>query len=295
MNVLKPFGKFDVLFYYTKLSSFLKDFLKNKEIATKIWIPSSIGFFIRRGSKDEPLFINEFSNLDNNFFKLRSEMKREDALSRINKTQAKIWLYFPPNKCIDFFYACNNEGQGKKIDRIFIDVDRTNLSSDKALEVTKELIEVIKKDDDFNKLLNFKIKILWTGSSFHVYLMLNKKITSEFYNKFLAYSKNDSHSSFIKKWSEQISKKLRINVSGGHEKLKDIIILDPSGTPSGKLARVPFSLHYIKPANKNEKSIDGICVPLNEKQLSDKNLIKKLKSLTPEQVLKNVDFWKKNL
>lgn len=299
MDVLKPFGKFDLLYYYTKVAPAVSKFLENKEIATKIWIPGRLGFFIRRGSKDEPLFSKELCSkeIDDEFFKMRSEIARDEAINKnkITRLQAKIWLYFPPGKCIDFFYACNKEGQGKPIDRLFIDVDRVNLSSEKALEVTKKLIELIKNDKAFNKLISFSLKILWTGSSFHIYLLLGKAVPSEFYTRYFAYSKQEPLESFIGRWAHEIQETCKIKTIGGHEKLKDHIVIDPSGTPSGKLARVPFSLHFKKPAYEKEKSIDGVCVPLSEKQLYEKNIITRLKELTAEKVMKELEFWKKNL
>lgn len=299
MDILKPFGKFDLLYFYTRIAPATVMFLKGKEIASKIHIPSKTGFFIRRGSKDEPLFIEELCSkeLNEEFFKMRAEIPREKAVSekKLSNLQAKIWLYFPPSKCIDFFYACNREGQGKLIDRIFIDVDRVNLSSEDALEVTKKLLEIIKQDKALNNLINYSIKILWTGSSFHIYLMLKKSISLETYNKYFAYSKAEPLESFVGRWAEEISKTTGIKVIGGHEKQKGCIVLDPSQTPSGKLARAPFSLHFEKNPIRKEKSIDGICVPLNEKMLEDKQIIRKLKSLTPELVLKDLNEWAKNL
>lgn len=299
MNILTPYKKFDILYYYNKISQNKKvqTFLKNKPLASKIWIPN-ITFFIRRGSKDQVLFIQELSKkeLNESFFEIRAKVKREDAIKnkKVTKLQEKIWLYFPPNKCINFFYACNGEGQGKKIDRIFIDIDKSNLSSEKAQQVTKELIKIIKQDKEFNKLIKYRIVILWTGASFHVYLMLKKQVSIEFYHKYISYTKQDPCASFIGRWAKEITNKTKIKVIGGHENKKNTIVLDPSQTPSGKLARVPFSLHFKKPA-KNQDSIDGICLPINTKMLEDKNLVKKLKSLMPEKVLQDINKWAENL
>lgn len=291
MDPLFPFGKLDVLYFYTKVSPALRDFLKNREIASKIHIGED--FFIRRGSKDEPLFIEELCSeeLNDDFFKLRSEISREEAIKegKISKLQAKIWLYFPPTKYVELFYACNGEKQGKPIERIFIDVDRVNLSSEEALKVTKELIKIIEEDEALKKLIHFETKILWTGSSFHIYLFLNKSVSSSFYNRYFSYSKTEPLESFIGRWADEISKKTGIDVIGGHEKKKNFIVLDPSQTPSGKLARAPFSLHY------SEGKIDGICVPLNKKQLQEKNILKKLRTLTAKKVLEQLSFWKNNL
>ncbi|MCX6742104.1 MAG: hypothetical protein NTX24_02935 [Candidatus Pacearchaeota archaeon] len=247
-------GHLDCLFFYSKHIKEIAPFIKNKEIAAKIHVEN--GVFLRRGSKDLPLFIKEFSDkeLNNKFFELRTKMKRAEAIENklLTKVQEKLWLYFPPNKPVEFFYATNGEGQGKQIERIFIDLDRTNLPTEKAKIVAKALVKDIKEDKGFNKLLKYKIQVLFTGSSYHVYLLLEKPINHNFYEKYLSYSKNEKIPSFIGKWAKSISKNTGISVTGGHEKTKDIIILDPSGTPSGKLARVPFSIHI-----KNDK-IDSI-------------------------------------
>jgi hypothetical protein len=306
MNILYPKGKFDVLQYYSKISQNkqVQSFLKDKELASKIWIPQfgsskGPGFFIRRGSKDPALNIKDMSSRDINdkFFDLRKSTPREQAIEnkKINKIQEKVWLYFPPNKCIDFFYATNGEGQGRPIERIFIDIDRENLSSEQARQVALELIRTIKSDKDFNKLVSYKAIILWTGSSFHIYLLLKKPQEYGFYTDYISYSKNEEQPSFITRWAIIIQQKTKIKVSGGHEKIRDTIILDPSGTPSGKLARVPFSLHYAKPAIKAECSIDGVCVPVTGAMLENKDLIKNLKALTPKKVLEEIDEWAENL
>jgi len=248
-------GHLDCLYLYSKHIKEISKFLKDQEIASKIHIPPN-NQFLRRGSKDLPLFIKEFSRkeLNNAFFEIRSKMKRHEAIQDklLSPTQEKLWLYFPPNKPVEFFYATNSEHPGKLIERIFIDLDRTNLSTEKAKIVAKALINEIKEDKQFNKLLKFGIQVLFTGSSYHVYLILKRPITHEFYEKYVSYSKNEKTPSFIAKWSLEITNKTKIPVTGGHEKTQNVIILDPSETPSGKLARVPFSVHV------KENKIDGI-------------------------------------
>jgi len=245
----------DCLYFYSKHIKEISLFIKNKEIATKIHIPPN-GVFLRRGSKDEPLFVEELNekSLNEKFFDLRTKMKRAEAIEQhvLTKTQEKIWLYFPPNKPVEFFYATNGEHPNKPIERIFIDLDRKDISTEKAKIVAKALVEEIKNDKEFNKLLKFKIQVLSTGSSYHVYLLLNKLISHDFYEKYISYSKNEEVPCFLSKWAKIISQKTNIPVSGGHEKTKNVIILDPSGTPSGKLARVPFSVHV------KDNKIDGI-------------------------------------
>lgn len=248
-------GHLDCLYFYFKHINEISKFISKQEIATKIHIPPN-GVFIRRGSKDMPLFIKELNEktLTKEFFELRTKIKRHEAIEQklLTKTQEKLWLYFPPNKPIEFFYATNGEHPNKPIERIFIDIDRTNLTTEKAKIVAKTLVNEIKEDKQFNKLLKYKIKVLFTGSSYHVYLFLDKPITHDFYEKYLSYSRNEQIPSFISKWAKSIREKTKIPVTGGHEKTHDVIILDPSGTPSGKLARVPFSVHV-----KDEK-IDAI-------------------------------------
>jgi hypothetical protein len=62
--------------------------------------------------------------------------------------------------------------------------------------------------------------------------------------------------------------------------------LDTSNTPPGKLARCPFSLHI-----KNSKTIDGITVPVSQKELTDTKLISKLQKLTPETIWKDINHY----
>jgi hypothetical protein len=81
-----------------------------------------------------------------------------------------------------------------------------------------------------------------------------------------------------------------LKVVAGHARQKDVLILDTSNTPPGKLARCPFSLHI-----KDSKTIDGICVPVSEEELADPKLISKLEKLTPETIWENIDKYAKLL
>ncbi len=288
-DILYPYGSLDVLSYYSQVSKVLRRFLKNKEIASKVLLLKGIPFFLVRGSKEEPLYIEDFSFVDEKMLKLRAKYGLTEAREKLSDKQILLWRYFVPRKLIHFFYACNGEKPGKPIERIFIDIDRKNYSPDNARETARFLVQEIKKDKEFNKMLKYRIFIIWTGSSFHVYLLLKKKVDLVFYNKYLSYGKK-KEDSFLMKWASDVSKKLKIKVEAGHEKTKNKIILDSSNTPSGKLARCPFSLHM-----KNAKEVDGVAVPLSGKELGDKNLIKKLKNLTPEKVLNNLSCYKKLL
>jgi len=290
-NILKPYGHTEVLLYYGLVAPKLKKYLKGKELAAKIWLPSgNLPFFIRRGSKDEPLLIDEF-NVTEKLLKTRKETEKlSDAEPTLTKQEAKIWHYFVPRKLVDFFYATNGEGVGRDIDRIFFDIDRADVPAEKAQEAARLLIENIEKDKEFNKLFKFRIFVMWTGSSFHVYLLLNRQIKNSDYEKYIAFKKDSPLDSFTGRWADAIKNQSKINVKGGHEKTKGWINIDPSQTPSGKLCRAPFGLHI-----KDAKTVDGVAIPLTVQMLSDKGLVKKLQAYTPEKAVKEIDELAKRL
>jgi len=285
MSVLKELGYTDVIVYYSKIAALakMKKFLKGKEIATKILLTKGIPYFIKRGSKEPPLYIDELTKAVNSkFLDLR---KTRQGISKIrgklSKQQEKVWDYFPPRKLMDFFYATNNEGVGKPLERIFMDIDRSDQDVEKTRQVAMELAGAINRDKEFKKVIGgFTMLPMWTGASFHIYLLLKKKISKAVYEKQIHFSKNAPLEGFTGKWANAINKKLKVKVVGGHQKQKGCINIDPSQSPSGKLARAPFSLHM-----KNAKTVDGIAIPLDVDMLKDKNLIKKLKSYTPEKIL----------
>lgn len=284
-KVLRNHGYLDVLPYYSKASKILGRFLKDKKIASKVHLPNF--FFLKRGSKMPSLYIEDFSVVNEKMLKLRKGHLK-DVRKELNEKQQLIWEYFPPRKFSQFFYATNDEGAGKEIERIFIDIDRRKHSADDAKNVTLALLETIRKDKEFNRKLKYRVVVLWTGNSFHIYLLLKKKINLSFYNKYLSYGKK-KEDSFIMKWAGQVTKRIGISVSAGHEKSEKFIILDSSNTPSGKLARAPFSLHIKK--NK----VDGVCVPIAIADLKKKELTRRLQKLTPEDVLRNLNSYRKLL
>ena len=290
-NIIKPIEHTAVLLYYGIVAPKLKNYLKGKEIAVKNWIPfSPMPYLIKRGSKLEPLFIEEFEKaITPEFLKTRAEIKQlKDAKPKITKQQAKIWDYFLPRKLSDLFYATNNESQGKQIERIFFDIDRGNLKPEDAQQVALKLVEQIASDKKFN--LKGKPSVMWTGSSFHVYYILKKPIPNTIYTSSIAYSKNNPLASFTGRWADNINKQIKIKVKGGHEKIKNCINIDPSQTPSGKLCRSVFSLHMA-----DAKTIDGIALPLTTDMLKDKNLVKELKTYTPEKTINNLNELSKRL
>ena len=284
-GVLYQTDELDVLPYYSQVSKYLLKFLQGRELATKTQLPNFQ--FLKRGSNSQPLFIKDMKQVNSKMLALRTK-HLEEVRNKLTAKQVLIWQYFVPRKPVNFFYACNGEKPGKNMDRIFIDIDRQTHSSEDARKVCLELVKIIKIDKEFGKLLKFRIFIMWTGSSFHIYLLLAKKIDNSFYQKYLSYGKKEQ--SFIEKWAEQVATNSGISVKAGHQREKQAIVLDSSNTPSGKLARTPFSLHI---SSKGE--IDGVTVPVSEKELEDNKLISKLEKLTPDKVLENVNNYKKLL
>jgi len=288
---IKPFGETDVLLFYAIVSSKLKKFLKGKEIATKVWLPAgNIPSFLNRGSKKEPLYIEEMAEITPDFLELR-KAHLDDVRNKLTKTQQKIWEYFPPRKLMDFFYATNSETPGKSIDRIFFDRDRgEGVSSEDAQEIANVLVnEVIPKDKELPTQKD--PFVMWTGSSFHIYLFLKKKEPNEFYVKNFQFSKNDPEATFTGRWAKQVREITKMNATGGHERVKGLIGIDPSQTPSGKLARVPLSSLHMRDAD----TVDGVSLPVDKKMLKKSDLVDRLREYTPKKVVKELDSLAKLL
>jgi hypothetical protein len=294
-DVVKPFGHTDVLLLYGIAGEKLKRFLKGKELATKVWLPKgNIKYFLNRGSKKPPLFIDDFVEaITPEFLELRSKHHLKDVEKQLTEKQKLVWSYFPPRKLMDFFYATNSEGAGKPIDRIFFDMDRgEGFSPENARKAAKLLCEIIREDPELGKLVGkTEPFVSWTGNSFHVYVMLGEPKPNSFYEKHFMFSKNNPPASFTGKWAEQIKNELKLNVAGGHEKTAKFLNIDPSQTPSGKLGRVPLgSLHM-----SDAKTIDGVSVPVTEKTLADPDLPNKLKQVKPNYIIDNIDRLAKRL
>lgn len=288
-DIVKPSGGTDVLLFYGIAGEKLKKFLNGKELASKVWLPQgNIKYFLNRGSNKPKLFIEDFVEaITPEFLEIRNKHHLKDVEKQLTEKQKLVWSYFPPRKLMDFFYATNCEGAGKQIDRIFFDMDRgEGASLENAQKATKMLCEIIRKDTELAKLTG-KIEpfISWTGNSFHVYIMLGKPRPNAFYDQYFMFSKNDPLASFTGRWAEQIRKETKANVAGGHEKTAKFISIDPSQTPSGKLARVPLgSLHM-----KDARTIDGVSIPIAEKTLGDEDLPNKLKEIKPKYVIDNLE------
>jgi hypothetical protein len=292
-DVLKPYGELDVLLYYGLIMPKLKKFLAGKELAAKNHIPKGgMPYLIKRGSKEEPLYVEEFLEaVDEKFLQARKELEHlKDARGKITKLQERVWGYFLPRKLSDLFYAANNEGEGKNIDRVFFDLDRgKGATANDALETARAFVKALQSDKEL--MSNFKGKpfIFWTGSSFHVYLFLKEAKPNSFYEKHIKYSSREALDTNIEKIVNELMKENK-KIVGGHEKVAGKVSIDPSQTPSGKLARVPFSLHM-----KDAKTVDGIAIPITLDMLSKEGLIKELQAYTPEKVVKELDELAKRL
>ncbi len=274
-DLLHPYGNLDVLWRYGKMAPYLKKLMRWKEIATKIVGERFV--LLKRGTKNPPLYINDFDEIDEDYLRLRANHHLDEVEDQLTPKQVLLRQYFVPRKLVNLFYACNNEFWNT-IDRIFIDIDRQNNSSDDARKVTDALIKVIATDKAFAKLVKYRPLILWTGSSFHIYLLLKKTIDHSFYDAYLSFGKGKEES-IITKRAATVSEMTGLKVLAGHERKKGALILDTSNTPPGKLARCPFSLHI-----KDSKTIDGITVPVSKDELADRNLIKRLQKITPESI-----------
>ncbi len=293
-DVLKPFKFLDVLPYYSVISSFLTDFLRKKELASKVWIPHG-PLILKRGSKLQPIYVDELSRLssDLGFFEEKRKMHLSDARGSIDELQDRAWNYFPPRKLADFYYATNGEGKNKPIERIFFDIDRgLGISAEDARLVTKAFVEELESNDELSsKIGSFRTFVMWTGHSFHVYVFPNKNLDPDFYRRYLSYSKSvPSLFNLLEEMVKKVREKTRLNMVGGHEKGEGRVVIDPSQTPSGKLARCPFSLHM-----KDAKHVDGVALPLARDMLDDSNIVDDLKKQNPDSVIENLKWWARNL
>jgi len=275
-GVLYSTGQLDCLAYYSKIFSKIKSFIGDRELATKTYVPKAIPpFILHRGSKDPKLNLNDIK-ITQSFLKKRIGKKLHQVEKELNEKEKLIWRYFVPRKFTELHYACNYESPGKSFDRVFIDIDTSKGTSEASyIKVIKQLLKEIRADKELKKIVSFRIYLLWTGASVHIYLLLNKRLPHSYYNKYFAFSK----STLTSKWAKNITEKTKIKTKAGHQRTPGAIILDTSATPSGKLARCPYSLHL----NKQGK-LTGVAVPLKESDI--KPGLFNLRNLTPDQALR---------
>lgn len=280
-DVLKPFGELDVLLLYAIVSSELGGFLEDREIASRVWLKQRT--LLNRGSQLSPLQADELARkVTSDLLQLRAKMGLAEARGSLSSVEEKIWRYFPPRKLCDYFYATNHEGPKRDIDRIFYDIDRPrDMPHEHAREVARLFLEALTNDDRLCQFVTDPPLVAWTGSSFHVYLSLKKKQKHSFYVEEIHYSEKTPEKGFTAKWIRSVRERTRISVIGGHEKRPGAITIDPSQTPSGKLARSPLgSLHMA-----DYKTVDGVSVPVEISRLGDQQLIELLRQYTPKRLI----------
>lgn len=282
-------GELDVLGYYSKVAPSLKKFLKGKTIAAKNWIPGMQFNILKRGSKQKPIFIEDLIQaVDDDFLELR-KMHLKDARPKLTEKQALVWEYFIPRKLSDFFYATNGEGAGKPIERVFYDLDRgEGITAEQAQQAAFHFCNAISDDKDFQ--LKHEKLVCWTGSSFHVFLLLKNSIPASDYAKLFQYSEKNPLATFTGKWAAEVQKSVSFKAEGGHEKKPKTITFDPSQTTSGKLCRSPFSLHM-----KDANTVDGVDVPLTVEMLEESSLVKQLQSYDADKVIRELSSLAKCL
>jgi len=267
-HIIKPYGHRDYLFFYKHVAWIIQDFIKNRPIGTKILIPNGPQL-IKRASKLGPIYCKDIiENVDVNYLKLRSNMHLKDVQHMLSEKQKLIWKYFLPRKSIEFFYSTNGEVFGGKsalkeepmIDRIFLDIDRKDIS---FYEVTKIMIRLVQifEEDNIRRFVSehisdYKTFVMYTGNSWHIYLLLNHKVKENLYFRFIQHKNSELVPSLATRIVNLLKQEFP-NVSIGHEKKQHSVIIDPSQTPFGKLARAPYSLHL-----KQAYDIDGIAVPI---------------------------------
>lgn len=282
-RILRPFSSLDVLLLYGVCAPHLKDFLHNRELASKIHIP---GFrnILKRGTKLEPLYIEELiDTIDEEFLMLRSRYHLRDVESKLSPTQRKVWRYFVPRKYVEFFYATNGE-VGRTISRVYFDVDRgRNTTFEQALEVTKKFLENLKA----SSLTNFTKDILvsWTGNSFHIELNLKEEQDLSFYNKYL--TTREGTETIVKKLVDETAKQVNVKLLPEHERAENAITIDPSQTPPGKLDRVPLGCLHL---NRTTKEIDGVSLPVKEEWLFTEKIFEITKYMPDDLIANLSDF-----
>jgi len=290
-DVLNPFGELDVLLLYAIVSSKLGTFVGDREIASRVWLKQRT--LLNRGSQLPPLHVDEMATkITPDFLQIRAKMGLAEARGNLSAVEEKIWRYFPPRKLCDYFYATNHEGQGREIDRIFYDIDRPkDMPHEKAREVCRLFLEAVLNDDQFRQFVSDQPLVAWTGSSFHVYLFLKKRQKHSFYTEEIQYTEKMPQKSFTAKWLQFVRERTQVNVIGGHEKKPGSITIDPSQTPSGKLARSPLgSLHM-----SDYETVDGVSIPIEISRLQDQRLIESLRGYTPKRLIDEISQFSRIL
>lgn len=312
-SLLAPEGETEVLLYYGLIAPAVAGFLRGKTIAAKNWIPPSPGKpgipnLLKRASKNPPLSIGEFIDaVTPGLLKLRKGHHLKDVREKLSPLQARAWDYFLPRKLADFFYATNGEGPGLPIDRILFDLDcGKSVPPSRSLQAASLLAHAIRDDSEFQGrfgklLVEREPFIAWTGHSAHCLLFFKSPQAPSIYNEYFQLDKlsEAGPKNAARRWVATVAKELSPSkIIAGHAKVEDALTIDPSQTPSGKLARVPLgSLHML-----DAKAVDGVSLPVDRKKLSRvrtekefAQLAKELSAYTPRRVVEELPGLQKLL
>ncbi len=287
---LRPFGELDCLPYYVCAAKRLAGFLGGKSIAAKITLPKQGMEILRRESKLGKLSIQELAKCTrNNFFEKERKLHLKDARKKISRLEEKCWEYFYPRKPVEMHYSTNGEGKDRPLERIYFDIDAVDGDTEGAGKAAGAIIKAVEEDRVFAGIAGIKKTVaLWTGMGFHAYMLLKKPVPHSFYEKHLQYSEREG--SFTQKWAEKAEKETGLEVRAGHEKERGAIVIDPSQSPSGKLARAPFSLNLDK-----KGSVRGIAVPVAKEDLCRKGIEQELKAYDVKKCLREMDSMQRIL
>lgn len=290
---IRPFGDIDVLLYYGAIAPYLAGYLRGRELASRIWLPGTGRKLLKRGSKDAPLFIEDMAEAITPGLMETRHKARELKVAKqlITEKQAVIWEYFVPRKLADFFYATNGEGEGREISRLFFDIDRgEGTTASDALQVARLLLEELQGDEAVSEHVKGEPYVSWTGFSFHVLAELKRPQPATFFDECLRVSAVKALNTPASAWVENIRKRSKVPVVGGHVKVEGAISIDPSQTPSGKLCRVPLgSLHM-----RDARTVNGVSLPLSLDMLEE-SVVEGLESYTPGKILSQLPELAKRL
>lgn len=285
-DVLRPTGQLDVLLLYGVAAESNAAYLGDRELASKVHIPGG-PTLLKRGSDREPLMAAEVvAAVDEKFLERRTRPGGlEDARDALTDAQRKVWQYFPPRKYCEFLYATNREGEGGPIDRIFYDLDRgPDVSAEQALEVTRAFVEFLESDPAAEEVTETTV-ISFTGNSFHVDLLLSETRPPEFYEEEIFTTEEREVDTITDRGVRALQSDIDVPVVGGHVRRPDVVNVDPSQTPSGKLNRVPLgSLHMA-----DAETVDGVSVPVGRDELFEEGVLDRLTAYTPRKLVDDVD------
>ena len=250
-DILRPYNsEIDTILYYGLIAPYLRNYLRGRELATKIWLfKGSLKAIVKRGSSEEPLYIDDLaSSVTSDLLAAREKYgELHTARPYITDKQELAWKYFVPRRLIGFHYATNREGEGREITRVFLDLDRGyGISASDALDAAIALVSVMQSDDKYDQYFKREPFIAWTGSSFHVMLTLRSTQPAGFYSFHLEAS-GGSNVSMVEQCADQVNGRVQFKVVAG----------------------------------------DGVSLPLTADMLH-RDLLPGLESYTPEKIIEDI-------